>query len=189
MGPARSASVRLASDTVAEPSMARNCAQNTGPGDQIAWGNASRFGHRHWNLMHGTVERMAPIRSMVPGAVRYDARTNVAISVCRGFLRHVINNCRKNNSACNMTLTGHSIGILDEFTRQICLQPTLETPVLWSSPPCTRSSGRQQVASRLLQRHTGEHHCGVPLKKTRMKSTDDQKGRMSGLLTSTRLDF
>ena len=173
--------MRLASDTVAEPSMARNCAQNTGPGDQIDWGNASRFGQRHWNLMHVAVGSMAPIGSMVPGAVRYDARTNVTISVCRGFLRHVINNCRRNNSACNMTLTGHSIGILDEFTRQICLQPTLETPVLWSSPPCTRSSGRQQVASRLLQRHTGEHHCGVPLKKTRMKSTDDQKGRMSGL--------
>ena len=88
MGPARSASVRLASDTVAEPSMARNCAQNTGPGDQIAWGNASRFGQRHWNLMHVAVGSMAPIGSMVPGAVRYDARTNVTISVCRGFLQH-----------------------------------------------------------------------------------------------------
>ena len=81
LGPARSASVRLASDTGAEPSMARNCAQNTGPGDQIDWGNASRFGQRHWNLMHVAVGSMAPIGSMVPGAVRYDARTNVTISV------------------------------------------------------------------------------------------------------------
>ena len=53
---------------------ARNWAQNTGPGDQIDWGNASRFGQRHWNLMHVAVESMAPIGSMVPGAVRYDTR-------------------------------------------------------------------------------------------------------------------
>ena len=81
MGHAKSASVRLASDTVADPSMARNRAQNTGPGDQIDWGNASTFGQRHWNSMHVAIGRMAPIGSMVPGAVRYDVRTNVTTSV------------------------------------------------------------------------------------------------------------
>ena len=80
--------MRLASDVGAEPSMARNCAQNTCPGDQIDWGNASTFGQRHWDLVHVAVGSMAPIGSMVPGAVRYDARTNVTISVCRGFLQH-----------------------------------------------------------------------------------------------------
>ena len=54
LGPARSASVRLASDTVAEPSMARNCAQSTGPGDQIAWCNASRFGYIHQHTTCGS---------------------------------------------------------------------------------------------------------------------------------------
>ena len=76
LGPARSASVRLASDTGAKPSMARNCAQNTGPGDQIDWVNTSTLasGTVTWCMMqwgigtnwkHGT------------RAVRYDARTNV----------------------------------------------------------------------------------------------------------------
>ena len=32
---------------------------------------------------------MAPIGSMVPGAARYNARTNVTISICRRFLQHV----------------------------------------------------------------------------------------------------
>ena len=35
------------------------------------------------------------------------------------------------------------------------------------------------LPARLLQRHTGEHHCGVPL-KNQEKGNDDQKGKTSG---------
>ena len=64
------------------------------------------------------------------------------------------------------------------------LQHTLETPVLWSSLPCIK--WQTNAASRLLQGHTGEHHCGVPLRRPG-RSTDDQ--RRGGRMTSARLDL